>query len=354
MTSFISLVFTPWGCRSLMNAKAALRSVRNNRASTEESQSSEQSGGGERHDVRLSKALSKLLRHKAQEEGVKINKDGWAGLDDVLKYVNANLDTQYTPHDVNEMVKLNDKKRFDLREGPMGMQIRATRGHTMDGVSARNIGASLGEQKRLQLEQIALKARLAAEDIFDDESLLSRLMIRYKLPEVDMTWSRSAINEELLETTFANASFEVATFNPRHRSWKTVLKRGYGLFALAVFFMQLLYMIVVTPLNGKGARWRPWVAMAIACRRLPCEGMGELGAARRPAHGRGCPSCAQMASATSMPPCLIMPLCQILRLRLIMPPRLISPCPCMPSCCGAERPPAEARAIDSPRSFRSR
>ena len=74
--------------------------------------------------------------------------------------------------------------------------------------SASGVGASLGEQKRLQMEQMALKQRLEAEDIFDDDTVLGRLFIRYKLPDIDMSWSRSQVTEETLERTFNDLALE--------------------------------------------------------------------------------------------------------------------------------------------------
>lgn len=41
----------------------------------------------EGQDVKLSKALSYLLRHGAIEEGLKINAAGYVKLDDVIKYL---------------------------------------------------------------------------------------------------------------------------------------------------------------------------------------------------------------------------------------------------------------------------
>ena len=117
--------------------------------------------------------------------------------------------------------------------------------------SASGVGASLGEQKRLQMEQMALKQRLEAEDIFDDDTVLGRLFIRYKLPDIDMSWSRSQVTEETLERTFNDLALETATFKlGDERGWKTVLKRGYGLVTVVVGTMLVLYMIIITPLNA--------------------------------------------------------------------------------------------------------
>lgn len=96
---------------------------------------------GEVHDVRLSKLLSKLLRHTAIEFSVKIDGDGWVPLSDACHHVNQLAilhrnqlhSKRYTEADIREMVCLNDKQRFELNEdGPNGAaQIRATYKHSV-------------------------------------------------------------------------------------------------------------------------------------------------------------------------------------------------------------------------------
>lgn len=81
----------------------------------------------------FSKALSWLLRHGAQEEGVPIRADAFCYLDDVmetrsLKKFNATL------NDVNAVVQNDNKGRFDLivdPENPDQFLIRAAQGHSM-------------------------------------------------------------------------------------------------------------------------------------------------------------------------------------------------------------------------------
>ena len=102
---------------------------------------------GELHDVLLSKRLTKLLRHTALLEGVQIDCDGWADLAAALQHINQQRNVlqfteqgdvlRYVAQDVKDMIRLNDKKRFELRERPAGvLQIRCTYGHTMPGLHA--------------------------------------------------------------------------------------------------------------------------------------------------------------------------------------------------------------------------
>ena len=104
---------------------------------------------GERHDVALSKLMSKLLRHTAKEYGVPVTRDGWVVLELVVAHVNTRaaeaaaaeepprvLDREYTREQVCEMITLNDKQRFELRQREDGTEeVRATLGHSMLDVS---------------------------------------------------------------------------------------------------------------------------------------------------------------------------------------------------------------------------
>ncbi|KAF9956711.1 tRNA 2'-phosphotransferase 1 [Mortierella alpina] len=84
--------------------------------------------------VRLSKALSWLLRHNAESQGVAIRPDGYVKIKDVL---NHSKFKGFTLDDILEVVDTNDKKRFQILEGPNGNKeyIRAVQGHSMDKVA---------------------------------------------------------------------------------------------------------------------------------------------------------------------------------------------------------------------------
>lgn len=99
----------------------------------------------------LSKHLTKLLRHRALEDGVHIDVDGWAKLSEAVEYVNSQGNVlTYTEADVADMVSLNDKQRFEVRARPglhdseSCVMIRATQGHTMRIGRSRPIGTALG------------------------------------------------------------------------------------------------------------------------------------------------------------------------------------------------------------------
>ena len=90
----------------------------------------------DKHNVRLSKALSWLLRHNLRlvSEITKnpVDPSGYVNVEDVLKLPRF---AGYTVSQVEEVVKLNDKQRFSLRTEGKQLQIRANQGHTVEGVN---------------------------------------------------------------------------------------------------------------------------------------------------------------------------------------------------------------------------
>ncbi len=82
----------------------------------------------EKHNVRLSKSLSWLLRHNLHlvEEisNTPADQTGYVDVDDVLKLPRF---AGYTVDQVKKVVELNDKQRFALRSHPQtgALQIRA-------------------------------------------------------------------------------------------------------------------------------------------------------------------------------------------------------------------------------------
>lgn len=114
---------------------------------------------GALHDIQLSKHLTKLLRYKALEDGIQIDPDGWALVSDALVWVHAKEEERaasereasssgttspqrWTEHDVREMVRLNDRRRFEIRDGTRGCMLRATEGGTPMLSSTRRASSS--------------------------------------------------------------------------------------------------------------------------------------------------------------------------------------------------------------------
>lgn len=89
-------------------------------------------------DIRISKALSKLLRHSAQTEGLKIDSDGYVNLNDVLnhRFIKSN---HATIEDIKRIVETNNKKRFNLKLINNQYYICALQGHTIDKIQSTEL-----------------------------------------------------------------------------------------------------------------------------------------------------------------------------------------------------------------------
>ena len=85
--------------------------------------------------VALSKALTKLLRHHAMQDGVPISPDGWMLVEDALRYVAKKRKIKSNEAAVRKLVEQSDKQRFSVRETNEGLAIRANQGHSMDGIN---------------------------------------------------------------------------------------------------------------------------------------------------------------------------------------------------------------------------
>jgi len=78
---------------------------------------------------KISKFLSYVLRHKPEAIGIKLNKEGWIGVDEFITAANKdgnNLNRAL----LDEVVFTNDKQRFAYSAD--GLSIRANQGHSVD------------------------------------------------------------------------------------------------------------------------------------------------------------------------------------------------------------------------------
>ena len=84
--------------------------------------------------VRLSKALSWLLRHNAVSQGIAIRPDGYVKISAVLNHPKFK---DFTLDDIIKVVDTNEKKRFEILEDAQGQKeyIRAVQGHSIAAVS---------------------------------------------------------------------------------------------------------------------------------------------------------------------------------------------------------------------------
>jgi len=74
-------------------------------------------------NVRISKKLSRYLRHEPEKIGLQLDKAGWADVDDILAAL------RITRAQLDEVVTTNDKQRFAFSDD--GTRIRASQGHSI-------------------------------------------------------------------------------------------------------------------------------------------------------------------------------------------------------------------------------
>ena len=88
--------------------------------------------GKAKRQVRVSKAMSYLLRHGAKKEGLVLRPDGYAKVSEVLQHKSLKGASEA---ELQEIVTTNDKKRFALMTDAGGvLWVRANQGHTIRAV----------------------------------------------------------------------------------------------------------------------------------------------------------------------------------------------------------------------------
>ena len=81
----------------------------------------------ERRTVKVSKYLSKHLRHQPERIGLTLDEAGWVEID-VLIAAAAAHGFRFTRDELDHVVAANDKRRFAIE----GTRIRASQGHTIE------------------------------------------------------------------------------------------------------------------------------------------------------------------------------------------------------------------------------
>ncbi|MFJ4842993.1 RNA 2'-phosphotransferase [Streptomyces sp. NPDC088746] len=80
----------------------------------------------ERRTVKVSKYLSKHLRHEPDRIGISLDPHGWVPVDELLRAC-AKHGVTITREDLDHVVTVNDKQRFTVE----GDRIRANQGHSV-------------------------------------------------------------------------------------------------------------------------------------------------------------------------------------------------------------------------------
>lgn len=96
----------------------------------------------ERRTVKVSKYLSKHLRHQPQRIGLTLDEGGWVEIGTLLAAAAAH-GFRITRDELDHVVAANDKRRFAIE----GSRIRASQGHTVDV----DLGLPCGHPARVPL-----------------------------------------------------------------------------------------------------------------------------------------------------------------------------------------------------------
>ncbi|MDQ0985560.1 RNA 2'-phosphotransferase [Streptomyces sp. V2I9] len=84
----------------------------------------------ERRTVKVSKYLSKHLRHQPERIGLTLDRNGWVAVDELLAAAARN-GFALSRAELDHAVAVNDKRRFAVEKGVDGDRIRANQGHTI-------------------------------------------------------------------------------------------------------------------------------------------------------------------------------------------------------------------------------
>ncbi|MFD8223792.1 RNA 2'-phosphotransferase [Streptomyces massasporeus] len=81
----------------------------------------------ERRTVKVSKYLSKHLRHQPERIGLTLDEAGWVEIDTLIAAADAH-GFRFTRDELDQVVATNDKRRFAVE----GTRIRASQGHSVE------------------------------------------------------------------------------------------------------------------------------------------------------------------------------------------------------------------------------
>ncbi|MER5883833.1 RNA 2'-phosphotransferase [Streptomyces sp. NPDC001941] len=84
----------------------------------------------EQRTVKVSKYLSRHLRHQPERIGLTLDPNGWVTVDALLTAL-AEHGLPVTRAELDHVVAVNDKRRFTIDTAPDGDRIRANQGHTV-------------------------------------------------------------------------------------------------------------------------------------------------------------------------------------------------------------------------------
>ena len=80
------------------------------------------------NDVKISKFISLVLRHKPEEINTKLTDDGYCNVDVLIKGVREKFNIDFTLQDLERIVAEDNKQRYSIK----GNMIRASQGHSIN------------------------------------------------------------------------------------------------------------------------------------------------------------------------------------------------------------------------------
>ncbi|PTB67444.1 hypothetical protein BBK36DRAFT_1115682 [Trichoderma citrinoviride] len=115
-------------------------------------------GGGQSREVLVSKALSRLLRHQAANAGIQLDAEGFAPLDEVMKW-GPLRSLNITFAEIKDVVASNEKQRFTMKLNPsISVEEASSTQEPSHYLIRANQGHSIKIESSAHLEPITLKA----------------------------------------------------------------------------------------------------------------------------------------------------------------------------------------------------
>ncbi|KAJ5641717.1 hypothetical protein N7490_005717 [Penicillium lividum] len=177
-------------------------------------------GQGQSRDVQISKALSLLLRHAAEKEGLKMNAQGYANVADVLQWRKLKS-IKCTFDEIKHAVDSSDKKRFALLHIPSSHPTESTtEATTVPGSDPIDDTTVLEKPSTSEEQTDATQQALSVTDT-DPANYLIRASQGHSIKSVDAAsflQPLSLDDESKLPETVVHGTF--------HGAWPLILQSG--------------------------------------------------------------------------------------------------------------------------------
>ncbi|KAJ6171902.1 hypothetical protein N7470_000969 [Penicillium chermesinum] len=172
-------------------------------------------GQGQSREVQISKALSLLLRHAAEKEGLKMNAQGYANVAEVLQWRKLKS-IKATFDEIRHAVDTSDKKRFALLYIPSS-EVAGSEGSPM---AAPNFDTGAVREPVSTEEQSSATAQALAVPDTDPSHFLIRATQGHSMKSVDASsfLEPLSLNDTQLPDTVVHGTF--------YGAWQAILQSG--------------------------------------------------------------------------------------------------------------------------------